>query len=298
MDANGDEFIKPQYEYYSSFSQGLAGVYKNGKWGFINKQNELIIPYEYEFPENCYSQFMEYENKLYVSVMKDGRWGIVDNHNDVIIPFKYDNIGYANKIIFAKKDDKCGFIDLNDNIVVPFEYDDYEEDFCNFCELSEYHLIAKNDYIGLIDNNGNFVIPIAYKELSVTNKNVIVAKKLNNKYALINFENKQISNDIDYIDSFPNEGMYEVYNRIESKRIRGYITESGELTIPLKYLHTKRFNGGLAVVEISNFKEEVINKQGKTLYQGENNEIFNLGNGYILAEAKENEFEIIKLLGE
>lgn len=40
------------YEYAESFKEGLAAVRKNEKFGFINKQNEVIIPFKYD---NVYS---------------------------------------------------------------------------------------------------------------------------------------------------------------------------------------------------------------------------------------------------
>ncbi|MBR1680620.1 WG repeat-containing protein [bacterium] len=295
MDAYGNEFIKPQYENYASFSNGLAGVYKDGKWGFINKQNELIIPYKYEFPENGSCFFVEYENKLYVSVMKNGKWGVIDNNDNLIIPFIYDDLGYANKIIYAKKDDKYGFIDLKNNVVVPFEYDNYEEDFQNFCELTDYHLIAKDDLVGLIDNTAKFVIPIEYKSLVVSNDKTIVAKKQNDKYILIDFKNKQLSDEFDYINAFPNEGFYVVLNFVNKRKMKGYINETGELVIPLKYWLTRDFEGGIAVAETHDFKAEVLNKKGEVLYSGDHGDIFNIGYGCILAENNNGGYEIIRL---
>lgn len=297
MDAYGNEFIKPQYEDYVSFSCGLAGIYKNGKWGFINKKNELVIPCEYDFSDDRKCLFTEYENKLYVSVRKNGKWGIIDSNNNVIITFKYDDISSANKIIWTKLGEKCGFIDINDNIVVPFEDDDCEEDFHNFCELSEYHLISQKGLVGLIDNNGNIVIPIQYKGIEVSEDKIIVAHKENNKCILINFKNEQLSDEYDNIDVFPDDGMLEVYNRVDDKRMYGYITETGELAIPLKYARTKHFEGGLTVAETRDFKAEVINKQGEVLYRAKKyRDVFNMGKGYILAENKDGEFEIKKLI--
>lgn len=297
IDAYGNEFIKPQYEDYAPFSNGLAGIYKDGKWGFIDKQNELVIPCEYDFPDKYKMQFTEYKNKQYINIMKNGKWGIIDSNNNVIIPFKYDDICSANEIIGVKLGEKYGFIDINDNIVVPFEYDDYNEDYHNYCDLKEYHLIGKDGLVGLIDNNANFVIPIEYKYLSVENNRVIVAKKQNDKCVLIDFKNNPISDEYDCIDDFLHDDIYGVYNRINGKRQEGYITETGEQITPLKYSRTLSFDGGLAVVETRDFKAEVINKQGEVLYRAKKyREVFNMGNGYILAENKDGEFEIKKLI--
>lgn len=41
--------IEPQYEEVKDFSYHLAAAKKDGKWGYINEENEVIIPFEYEY---------------------------------------------------------------------------------------------------------------------------------------------------------------------------------------------------------------------------------------------------------
>ena len=36
------------WEIINDFSNGMASVKKDGKWGFINKQNQLVIPCQYK----------------------------------------------------------------------------------------------------------------------------------------------------------------------------------------------------------------------------------------------------------
>lgn len=42
------EAIAPQYEKAGVFSDGLAPVKQNGKWGYINTDNEVVIPFQYD----------------------------------------------------------------------------------------------------------------------------------------------------------------------------------------------------------------------------------------------------------
>ena len=42
------EVIAPQYDNADMFSNGLAPVEKNGKWGYINTDNETVIPFQYD----------------------------------------------------------------------------------------------------------------------------------------------------------------------------------------------------------------------------------------------------------
>ena len=43
-----EQIIGYQYEDAHSFSDGLAAVQKNGKWGYINTDGETVIPFEYD----------------------------------------------------------------------------------------------------------------------------------------------------------------------------------------------------------------------------------------------------------
>lgn len=42
------EVVSPQYENAGSFSEGLAPVKQNGKWGYIDTEGRVVIPFQYE----------------------------------------------------------------------------------------------------------------------------------------------------------------------------------------------------------------------------------------------------------
>ena len=48
IDKNGVEVIPLKYEDAYSFSDGLANVKFNGKWGFIDKGGRVVIPFKYD----------------------------------------------------------------------------------------------------------------------------------------------------------------------------------------------------------------------------------------------------------
>ena len=43
------EPIAPQYEDAREFSEGLAAVKKNGKWGYIDEENKVVIDFQYDY---------------------------------------------------------------------------------------------------------------------------------------------------------------------------------------------------------------------------------------------------------
>ncbi|MEE9351354.1 MAG: WG repeat-containing protein, partial [Thiotrichaceae bacterium] len=48
VDNKGNTVIKDTFQNVSSFSEGLVSVKKKGKWGYINKKNEVVIPLKYD----------------------------------------------------------------------------------------------------------------------------------------------------------------------------------------------------------------------------------------------------------
>ena len=42
------QVISPQYEDAGLFGDGLAPVKQNGKWGYINAENEVVVPFQYD----------------------------------------------------------------------------------------------------------------------------------------------------------------------------------------------------------------------------------------------------------
>lgn len=42
------QVVAPQYEDAQKFSEGLAAVKKDGKWGYIDEQGEVVVPFQYD----------------------------------------------------------------------------------------------------------------------------------------------------------------------------------------------------------------------------------------------------------
>ena len=77
---------------------------------------------------------------------------------------------------------------------------------------------------------------------------------------------------------------------------RGYINKLGHEITPLKYWHCHPFHDDIAVAENFDYTNEVIDKWGNVLLKSEPyREIFNLGNGSVLDERENQEYEIVKI---
>ncbi|MBK8565736.1 MAG: WG repeat-containing protein [Saprospiraceae bacterium] len=63
----------------------LAWVEKNGKFGYINYKDEIVIPFIYE--DAAHFSFG------LAGVKKNGKWGVINSKGGIIAPFEYDGIG-------------------------------------------------------------------------------------------------------------------------------------------------------------------------------------------------------------
>lgn len=111
VDSTGNEFVKPQYSEVYSFHEGLAVVAKEDNFGFINLAGNLAIPLIYTNAKSFGSQlapvsnnkmqwgFIDKTNKTIIPfqysyadsftegtarVMKAGKWMYIDNTGKVV----------------------------------------------------------------------------------------------------------------------------------------------------------------------------------------------------------------------
>lgn len=81
--------------------QDIFSVKKDGKWGFINKSGEIVVPLEYDKAAS---------NKFdFLPVKKNGKWGLLSVKGSVIVPTEYIDIKLPTekdvKHIWVKKTD-------------------------------------------------------------------------------------------------------------------------------------------------------------------------------------------------
>lgn len=106
-----------------SFSEGLAAVKNNNKWGFIDKTGKIILP--------CiWTQAGSFCEGLAFVADEIGHKGYIDKTGKIIVKLPVSEYSYNNTYDFheglacIKKDGKYGFIDRNGNVVIPCVWDD------------------------------------------------------------------------------------------------------------------------------------------------------------------------------
>ena len=232
------------YNNIMDFSEGLATVELNDKYGFIDETGREVIPCKYDWAEDF--------NDGLAQVCLNGKWGLVDKTGREVIPLKYNNVclfyeGFARVNLSGK----WGFIDTTGKEVIPLKYDNA----WNFFEgLAPVKLNRK---WGFIDKTGREVIPLKYDDAWEFIEGGLAKVKLNRKYGYIDKTGREvIPLKYDGIGKFQ-DGLAPV----ELNDKYGYIDKTGREVIPFKYDAVSPFYNGLARVQLNN-KWGYIDKRG------------------------------------
>lgn len=190
INRQGEIVIPLVYDYAMiKFSEGLLGVKKNNKWGYIDTNHEIVIPFEYDNIADYKFENGEYwmkndsilgiaddfrGNKVFVC--KNRKIGLINNKNEILFPFIYKDISSCNEKYLTVSFDKLkyGLVDFTNKNVLPFNYDllNINGDYLNFAELSEvtvesydsgvnFTIVRENKLIkhGIMDFAGNIIVP-------------------------------------------------------------------------------------------------------------------------------------------
>ena len=138
---------------FSGFSEGLAVVWLNEKWGFINKRGELVAQPQFELAGA--------PSEGLAPVKLNDLWGFIDTSGKIVIQpqFQHPDRRLTDEYIFSEGravvliDDKFGYIDPLGEIVIEPVFEEAKA-------FSEgLAVVVTSDYkYGYIDANGNVAI--------------------------------------------------------------------------------------------------------------------------------------------
>lgn len=126
LTADNLKLTKPK-DYYLKleFSEGLARVKKDGKWGYLNRYGNEIIPFKYDF-------LGELNNGLICAIVSDSlglKMGMLNAQNEwVVLPeygFSedfYREQFFRDALIHVCKNGKWAYLNAKGEIAIPFQY--------------------------------------------------------------------------------------------------------------------------------------------------------------------------------
>ena len=110
------KWLEKSYDYIRMYSEGLAAVELNGKYGFIDKTGKEVVALKYDYV----SEFKE----GIANVSFNGKYGYIDKTGKEVGKIKYDSAGYFSEGLGeVEVDGKWGFINKAGKEVIPLKYD-------------------------------------------------------------------------------------------------------------------------------------------------------------------------------
>ena len=110
------KILLTKYDSIAPFSEDMARVNLNGKYGLIDKIGTEIFPPQYKS--------IHFSDGLVYIKLNNDKCGAISKPGHTIIPFKYEYIRpFAEGLAAVKINSKWGFIDKTGNEVIPPKYD-------------------------------------------------------------------------------------------------------------------------------------------------------------------------------
>lgn len=226
------------YDFLNPFENGLAYAKNNGKEFFITKKN---LKLEGDFDAvNIFSEGL-------AAVKKKGLWGFINEGGKLVISPQYDNVSYfySSGLCAVQKNGKSGFIDKNGKEIIPIIYSKVDQQM-----LDENVIVHKNGKWAVFDNKGKQLSDFIYDKIHRTDvisfsKNIFdrtsssyfgndaALAERNGKFEFISKNaTSAFSNN-----KFDSASVFDAFKNAIVKRNGKYgmIKPSGEFKVPLEY---------------------------------------------------------------
>lgn len=154
MDTTGTMVIPPRFDDLGVFSDGLAAANQQGLWGYIDRQGETVIPFQYR----AAWQFQEGWGR--VSGFEGGD-AFINRHGKVLSDPEWDaDDGFREGRARVRTGDAVGFIDTSGAVIIPTVYAQARP-FQNGLSI-----VTLDGKLGVINRDGQSIIPARFETLS------------------------------------------------------------------------------------------------------------------------------------
>ena len=264
IDAEDNVVIPLIYENAMSGNSGYYAVKSEGKWGFVDKNNKLLIAFKYD---DIKVNFKNRSTTDYATVVKNGKTIMISKEIDLAVDKndftnKYNSVGKFNDgLALVSLNGKYGYINEAGEEVIPLIYD-YSRDFSEgrAC-VSVYGKDKKNvlyTKFGFIDTSGKVIIPIIYEKIYSGFDHGWAVVQLNGKWGYIDTLGKTVL-------PFKHENALPFREGLAAVKLKGkwgYMDKQGKTVIDYKYDNDAYFWKGLACVSFKG-KWGYIDQTGK-----------------------------------
>ena len=183
--------IAADYEEAKRFSQGLAGVVKNGRMGFINLKGETVIGFDYVYNKLDGNDKCIFQYGYCAIANMEGKYGVIDQTGKwVIIPEYMDATVCKDYVVVKVRDnfniqmDYSGHI-LNRHVVDKVEILCMVRDDRHVIKATKYCMYTVNGRCGLMDCKGNILTAPIYLYIDAIGEELFSATLLDDSSHVI-----------------------------------------------------------------------------------------------------------------
>lgn len=275
----GEIVIPCKWTKVGEFHDGLAVVDdSSGKYGYLNMDGDRIIPCRWDGVES-------FKDGMAVVKVKSGAWdyksGVIDKDNNLLIPTLYDSLEYIGEGLFKhyQSENKYGLINSeNESISVPHWYSigRFSDGLCPVQDRNEEHRY------GYIDKSGELVINYWWTDANNFSEGLAVVMDKDGKYGVIDIQgNVIIPCYHERLQDF-HEGLCGFVKDGKT----GFLNKDDVVVIDAEWKtggYFARFNSGRCLVMDEDGKYGYINKAGSLVipYTWENAEYFENGTAWV-----------------
>lgn len=160
MNMQEQEELPPIYDHIGWIKNGKVVVSINKKSGMLNRDGLLLIPIKYDFLAE------EYKNGLLLAGLEK-RIGYLDSSGRVAIPFQFEEgRNFEKAVAGVKQGGRFGFINLQGKQVGGFDYDFIDHQWMPDGLIK----VRRQNKYGFADDSGQLVIPCIYDDVSGYNR--------------------------------------------------------------------------------------------------------------------------------
>ena len=227
----GQIIISAQYNRAWNFSEGMAGVLKDGVVSFINEDGELAI--NNTFPIYYYDDYSEiafqFHHGFCVMRTMDNKWGLINTQGEWAVEPVYTTISaphYGYRIV--SDGNHYGLLTIDGKLALPLEYD-----IIRLSSDNQGFFIAKDGCAKIVDRHFNTIVPFAHDGLY----------------------------ELDYIHDYRTKEEYDKYGnpmpytpefwRFDIGYGSGVVDRHGNVIIPAKYYMVRMVDENLFEVVVS-----------------------------------------------
>ena len=213
-----DNGEKPEeiFNYCGDFCEGFAVVQLNGKYNYINANNQLI--------SDTWFDYCGYFRKGFACVELYGKYNFINTNGQIISDTWFDDCyAFYNGFAYVRLNNKCNFINTNGQLLSNTWFDGcgiFKNGFARVELNNKYNFINTNgqllsntwfDDCGGFDNGFAIVKLDGEYKLINTNGQIVESKGRKNKHIIITEEQEKALKESILLNSFPEDIADAVY---------------------------------------------------------------------------------------